>query len=226
MLVRIRAASEDSNQGQIQPSCQPGWAAAICSHLCSRQQSYIYDLPKLVLHENRFANLVLREGQCRDTFVSGRAMHIFSTETLALHIALWSIEIGCAVNDLLQQHRLKHLVGVVLCLQLQLLVEVGEAITQWAVGVHKGAVVVLTPVWSSLVPARFEGTRRTTRMSPSHAEEETAQQPARTRQNKRATSDCLCTTLTSTPDVDRRPKQTLNHPQLTCRLSTARGDPG
>lgn len=79
-------------------------------------------------------------------------MRVLCAVTLALHIALGSIEVGCACDDLVHQHGLKHLVWVVLGLKLKLLVKVGVAITQGAVGVGEGPVVILAPVGATLVP--------------------------------------------------------------------------
>jgi hypothetical protein len=75
---------------------------------------------------------------------------------LPLEITLGAVGVGDAVDDLVHQHRLKNLGGVVLGLQAQLLGEAGVAVAQGAGGVCEGTVVVLAPVWAPLVPASEE----------------------------------------------------------------------
>lgn len=80
------------------------------------------------------------------------AVRALNTEALSLNIAPRCIQVGDAVDDLVHQRGLKHLVGVVLHLELQLLVKVGEAVAQGAGWACKGAVRALPPMRPTIIP--------------------------------------------------------------------------
>jgi hypothetical protein len=80
-------------------------------------------------------------------------VQVFCTVALPLDVTLGAIHVWDLVDDLVHQHRFKHLSRVILGLELHLLVEIGVAVTQGAVGVCEGPVIVLAPMWPAFIPA-------------------------------------------------------------------------